>query len=559
MNQGNADRHSNDGPYSDDRGGLTVVKKKRYRLGIKRKVAAVFVVMGIMLLLGIGYGTYTLNYRQAATHYTELALSSAQMAASLINGDSIDGYLQNGEDAEYQRTYENLQKLKSSYDLTYLYVLKPVSSENDSRYVFDIYTDGNDSELISGLGDWYNDDELYAVVREVYQTGHSTGEVIVTNDKYGYLASAYTPVLTTDGSVAAVVGADINMDVILGEVRTRTFQIFFFVAAIITIFLIILMLIINKQILKPIVSLSQHMGNFTGGDGAFQEFTVSATGDELQTMSESFNRMVGDIKLYIKNLSDVTADRERIATELGIAAQIQSDMLPSIFPAFPERDEFDIYATMQPAKEVGGDFYDFFLIDDDHLGIVMADVSGKSVPAALFMVIAKTLINNRARDKEEPQDVFTNVNSQLCESNETSMFVTAWFGVLEISSGKMTYVNAGHNPPLLKKAGGLYEYLKTNRSLMLAGMSGYQYKQFEMQLEKGDMLFLYTDGVTEANNTEDELYGEERLLSILNNCSKFPPTELLPRVKADIDLFADGAPQFDDITMLLIQMNQSLE
>jgi len=528
------------------------MKKKRFRLGIKRKVAAVFVAMGIMLIFGVGYATYTLNYRQAAAHYTELALSSAQMTASLINGDKIDGYLQNGADSEYQRTYENLRKLKTSYHLTYLYVLKPVAGENDCIYIFDIYTEDNDSHLISVLGDWYNDEQVYGIIQEVYETSHGTSEVMVSNSKFGYLASAFAPVFTDYGTVSAVVGVDINMDVILGEVRTRTFQIFFSVAAIITLFLVVLLFIINKQILRPIVSLSRHMESFTGGDGAFREFAVTASGDELQTMSESFNRMVGDIKLYIKNLSEVTADRERIAAELNVAARIQSDMLPSIFPPFPERDEIDLYATMQPAKEVGGDFYDFFLIDDDHLGIVIADVSGKGVPAALFMVIAKTLINNHARNREEPRNVFNNVNGQLCEGNETAMFVTAWFGVLEISSGKMTYVNAGHNPPLLR-TNGQFEWLKMKANFMLAWMEDTFYKQHEITLKPGDELFLYTDGVTEAANNEKELFGDPRLLETVNRCLNLPLGEFTASIKREIDKFAGGAEQADDITMLAMR------
>jgi sigma-B regulation protein RsbU (phosphoserine phosphatase) len=186
------------------------------------------------------------------------------------------------------------------------------------------------------------------------------------------------------------------------------------------------------------------------------------------------------------------------------------------FPAFPEREEFDIYATMQPAKEVGGDFYDFFLIDSDHLALVIADVSGKGVPAALFMVIAKTLIKNQTLAGMEPADVFTAVNTQLCENNDAGMFVTGWMGILEISTGRFTYANAGHNPPLIRKKDGEYEYLKARAGLVLAGMEGIRYRQYEIMLEPGDGLYLYTDGVTEATNEENTLYGEDRLRDILN-------------------------------------------
>lgn len=277
-------------------------------------------------------------------------------------------------------------------------------------------------------------------------------------------------------------------------------------------------------------------------------------GDEIGVLAGSFSNMMGEIDEYMVNLATVTADKERIATELNVATQIQASMLPCIFPAFPDRDEFDIYATMLPAKEVGGDFYDFFLVDQDHLAVVMADVSGKGVPAALFMVIAKTLIKNRAQLGHTPAEVFTAVNNQLCENNEAGLFVTAWMGILDINTGEFAFANAGHNPPLLKRASGEYEYLRTRPAFVLAGMEGVRYRQGSMTLEPGDMLYLYTDGVTEATNSENELYGEDRLLAVANRCKDCDPQALLPAVKADIDQFVGEAPQFDDITMLSLKI-----
>ena len=241
--------------------------------------------------------------------------------------------------------------------------------------------------------------------------------------------------------------------------------------------------------------------------------------------------------------------------ELNVASKIQKDMLPCIFPAFPERKEFDIHAIMDPAKEVGGDFYDFFLIDDDHLAIVIADVSGKGVPAALFMVISKTLIKNYAQIGLSLSDVFTMANNQLCENNEEGLFVTAWMGVLEISTGKFSYVNAGHNPPLLKRNNGDFEYLKCKPGFVLAGIEDFKYKQDEMHLDKGDTVFLYTDGVTEANNNKNDLYSEERLLNKLNDNKNEPISNIISKIRQDVDLFAGEIPQFDDITMLGIKIN----
>ena len=225
-------------------------------------------------------------------------------------------------------------------------------------------------------------------------------------------------------------------------------------------------------------------------------------------------------------------------------------MLPRIFPPFPERDDFDIYATMHPAKEVGGDFYDFFLVDDDHLCLVMADVSGKGVPAALFMVIAKTLIKNRAQLGESPAEILTSVNAQLCDSNDAELFVTVWLAVIELSTGKGLAANAGHEHPAIRRADGNFELVVYRHSPAVATMEGIRFREHSFELHPGDTLFVYTDGVTEATNARNELFGTDRLLKTLNRNPYVSPEQLLKNVRWDIDDFVGSAPQFDDITML---------
>ena len=279
--------------------------------------------------------------------------------------------------------------------------------------------------------------------------------------------------------------------------------------------------------------------------------------DEVGELAEEFNQMASSLKEHIEQIRMVTAEKERIGAELSVAKQIQANMLPNIFPPFPERTEFDIYASMTPAREVGGDFYDFFLVDEDHLAVVMADVSGKGVPAALFMVIAKTLIKDCVQMGRGPAEAFAEVNNKLCESNDEGMFVTAWLGLLEISTGKMAYVNAGHNPPLIGKKKEGFAYLKMRPGFVLAGMEDMSYKSGELFLEEGDVLFLYTDGVTEAARKDNELYGEERLRQILNAHTGKRAEELVRAVGEDIGNFVEGADQFDDITMLALQITES--
>ncbi len=245
-----------------------------------------------------------------------------------------------------------------------------------------------------------------------------------------------------------------------------------------------------------------------------------------------------------------SGEKNRIESELKVATHIQTSMLPSVFPAFSQREDFDIYATMMPAREVGGDFYDFYLVDEDHLAFLIADVSGKGVPAALFMVIAKTLIKDRAEMGGRADEVMETVNKLLCESNDEGLFVTAWLGVLTLSSGKLEYINAGHNPPLLKRCGKEYEYLRAKSGFVLAGLEDTKYRLNTTTLFGGDSIFLYTDGVTEAVNGRNELYGEERLLSVLNKNTGKECHDLIGDVKSDVFTFAGGEDQADDITMV---------
>lgn len=326
---------------------------------------------------------------------------------------------------------------------------------------------------------------------------------------------------------------------------------------------------VETKITSPIEKISKLVDEFAGQDHLgendnkkLKEMCVSIqenTKDEIGELAHDFNRMMGDIENYVMNIRTVTAEKERIGAELSIATQIQANMLPCIFPAFPERNEFDIYATMNPAKEVGGDFYDFFMVDDRHLAIVMADVSGKGVPAALFMVIGKTLIKDHTTSGKDLGEVFTEVNELLCESNSEGLFITAFEGVIDLSSGEFRYVNAGHEIPYICKKDGRFEPYKIRAGFVLAGMEGMKYKCGKLELEPGDKIFQYTDGVTEATNANNELYGMDRLTEILGENSALAPTELLPKIKEDIDGFVGEAPQFDDITMLCLEYKERME
>lgn len=275
-------------------------------------------------------------------------------------------------------------------------------------------------------------------------------------------------------------------------------------------------LIVAKRIVKPIEHMTKRIHEISGTDLAFEMDDTYRTGDEIEMLAESFTTLSKRTISYIEQITKITAEKERIGAELELATKIQADMLPNLYPAFPEREEFDIYATMTPAKEVGGDFYDFFLIDDDHLGIVMADVSGKGVPAALFMMMSKILVNNYAMMGGSPAKVLEQTNTQICKNNDEDMFVTVWLGILDLSTGRLTAANAGHEYPVLLKPDGKFELYKDKHGFVVGGMSGLKFKEYTIDLKPGSKLFLYTDGVPEATDSEKELFGTDRMAAALN-------------------------------------------
>ena len=299
-------------------------------------------------------------------------------------------------------------------------------------------------------------------------------------------------------------------------------------------------ILIKRVIINNLQKINDTLGRITKGD---LNVTVDVRSSrEFSSLSDDINSTVSTLKRYIAEAA------ARIDKELEYAKQIQLSALPT---NFPENEEYNIYAQMIAAKEVGGDFYDFYKLSDTTVALLVADVSGKGIPAAMFMMTAKTIIKDLAESGMSVNDIFTKANEKLCENNESGMFVTAWMGILDLSTGKMQFANAGHNPPLLKRSNGDFEYLKTRAGFVLAGMEGVRYRASELTISPGDRLFLYTDGVPEATNAENKLYGEDRLLAFMNQNARTEATEFLPALKSNIDEFVGEAPQFDDITMLM--------
>ena len=310
---------------------------------------------------------------------------------------------------------------------------------------------------------------------------------------------------------------------------------------------ILIFYLVRKLVVRNIHKINESLSAIT--DGNLDTVVDVRSHLEFDSLSNDINATVDTLKRYIKEAE------ERIDAELAFAKAIQHSALPTVHPLYDNRKEFDIFASMHTAKEVGGDFYDFYFIDEDHLAFLIADVSGKGIPAAMFMMRSKTIIKSYAESGMSVEEVFTLANEKLCEGNDAGMFVTAWMGILNIRTGKILFANAGHNPPLVKHADGTFEYLKSRAGFVLAGMDGVRYRKNELDLSPGDAIYLYTDGVTEATDLNEELYGEDRLHSILEKYKDETMEVICSEIKKDVDLFAGEAPQFDDITMLALKYN----
>lgn len=545
---------------------------------MKKKLSVKFILGFIILGSLICAGSSIIGYKQyknaIMSQYNDMAYRSAQLALSYVGEDRLLMYAdeaRNMADAdsgsggmlpdyiEYEIISGMLDKLRNSMGANDIFIFCVDEDELNSYsedtavwnpliYIFDSYNVAEKSYSIGDTGSFnpkYIDD-----LKSIVSTGKRVKSYFISNGNYGYNTSALLPVVK-DGNTIAVVAVEIPMLTLESSLRN-----YIIYAMLVTIVLVCCVIAVGtiyyyRTLIMPIKQITRAAGDFVKNHNKItEELKKISTKDEIEGLAQNVLKMEKDINEYIDNLTKVTAEKERIGAELNVATKIQADMLPSIFPAFPERKDVDIYATMDPAKEVGGDFYDFFLVDENHIALVMADVSGKGVPAALFMVIAKTLIKNRTLLGESPSQIMENVNNQLCEGNEAGMFVTVWIGIIDLRDGSGMAANAGHEHPVIRRTGGEYELVKTKHSPALAVMEGLMYEEHSFKLNYGDSLYVYTDGVPEAGNRSQEFFGLDRLLAALNSNPQAAPKQVTANVKKAIDKFVGDADQFDDITML---------
>ncbi|MCR5403505.1 MAG: SpoIIE family protein phosphatase [Butyrivibrio sp.] len=436
-----------------------------------------------------------------------------------------------------------------------------------------IFSSQSQGELGVDHGDYYNVDAienselkdfLNTAIKEQVGSGYTS---IDGSEYYGI----YTPVVMDQGWVMVFFVSEddlqLPVNMLLDEMdalETGTKEKYsrhylehqILIAAMIVLLAVLTFIaagILSKKLSDPISLMTDRVKEMTGERFVFKKEDAYRTGDEIEVLADTFGSLSDKMDDYMKEILAFTAEKERVGAEMEVAKKIQEGMLPSDFPLFPGRHDFTFYASMKPAKEVGGDFYDAYMIDDDHLCMVEGDVSGKGVPAALFMVRAMTIIKNRAMMGGRPSEILRDVNDSLCERNEEMMFVTVWLGILTLSTGVLTEANAGHECPAVRTGTGDYSIIDLPHSLVLGTQSGMDYDEDSVTLRKGDTFFVYTDGLTDATNKADEMFDIERVISSLNEFKEDGPKELLEDMSRKVSNFVGDGEQFDDLTMLAIR------
>lgn len=536
-------------------------KKKKLRISVLGlELILGTVIFGVLMCIVNSYTGYREFQEELEVIYGTVTEQFADTAATCINGDKLDVWLENGPDAEWEEINSRLIDITQSAEIVYIAVTKIAPDYKSRTYVFDTVNSKELNSTVIELGYVQSlekkTDDYIENLRGVIERGERYS--MFSYKKGGGHVTSAVPLYDSNRKPCAIVSVYKPMHEIKEYKKKFLHSIILWALALTALFIALYALLIYFGIIRPILFVTYETSHFAEHHGELTGILKKVrTHDEIGTLAKSVEKMSADMNKYIEDLTHATAEKERLGAELNVAKQIQAEMLPRVFPPFENHPEIELFASMEPAKEVGGDFYDFYMLDDDHFAVVVGDVSGKGVPAALFMVITKTLLKDTAIQAAigyDPAKIFEHVNSILCEGNESGLFVTCWLGIITLSTGEMKFANAGHNAPLIMQNGEV-KYLTTKPNLMLAGMDGIPYTTYTTSFSKGDRLFVFTDGVTEATNAHNDLYGEERLLSVVKGIGQKKPREVLDIIREDINIFVKDASQFDDITMLEMIFN----
>ena len=459
------------------------------------------------------------------------------------------------ESGDYQTLYKVLHDFSVLNDVDDVYYA--VYDRDTSALIYIVDPDTR-NRYIKGPGDWEKvDNKELNIFLGWDGTGIPHYSYIGGQDPW--VCTVGVPVGDESNGTRGYILADFTLNEMTHDMLAFLIRYIFATIAVTAFMGFIITRLMERTTVRPINAIAKAAQSYVedrrSGNTRMEHFSSLPirTGDEVEHLNRVMAQMEKDLSVYMEDLTRVTKKEERVRTELDMASKIQKGALPDIFPAFPDRQEFDLYASMEPAKEIGGDFYDFFLIDDDHLCLVIADVSGKGVPAALFMMASKIILADNAIMGKSPSEILYDANNAICKNNKLEMFVTVWVGILEISTGKLSAANAGHEYPALKRGDGGFSVFKDRHGFVLGGMEGMKYKEYEIQLLPGDKLFVYTDGVPEANDPDGNMFEVKRMIDALNEDPDASPAQILGAVRGQINIFVREAEQFDDLTMLCLE------
>ena len=538
--------------------------KKRHTSMITNVIYAIICILALfgVIVCIIGYISFTDAFKN---EYAETTYHMADTATALVVGDHIGDYLNGEFPEEYQESRHFLNEYCLKMNVSLIYVIK-VDTSDYGRFV-SVFNAVNNAVDNSTYEEWElgfrrdtTNAEYRAKYRSVYEEKEPYETVYRLNPGGGRHSHITTivPVWDSNGNVAALLCVERP----ISEMQ-RLIAPYMIVIFLSTLFLAVFAsylaaYYIHSRVGAPLNALSKETARFAKENTIGDDLSSISDFEEITGLADSIHQMETSIVKYIEFQAAVTTERERIGAELNLASNIQQKSLPNVYPAFPDRTEFDIYGLMDPAKEVGGDFYNFFMNDDDHLILAIGDVSGKGVPAALFMMETNILISYRGFTEkgETPGDALTFINKHISDYNSEDMFVSIWLASIEISTGRVIASNAGHEEIVICRKGGEFELYKTKHDIVVAAVRDVEYSDYEFRLGEGDKLFVYTDGLLEATNVNEEMFGMNRMLDALNEAKEKTPQEILENMQRRVEEFVGDAPQFDDLTMVCFELRK---
>jgi len=543
---------------NEERPVIRMIKKLRSSLPFN-VISAIIILLWLfgMIAGALGLINFTDGLRR---EYSISTYHMADTATVLVNGDHLDDYLRGELPEEYESTRENLDVYCHRMSVSLVYVIQADRSDYGSFVsIFNLADNSVDnSDYVPWeLGYTRNttNDEYRQKYKAIYEEGSAYETVYrlrPTDGQHPHITTM-VPVHDSSGEVCAILCIQRPVSELADYSRLYIVNIAISTLILSALTAAVVIRFLRKKIMRPIRKVSTEATRFAEENTKGESLEGISKYEDIAKLASSIDKMETDIVRYVEDATRTAAEKERILTEISLAKEIQEQSIPHLFPPFPDRNEFSLYASMTPARGVGGDFYNFIMIDDNHLALFIADVSGKGIPGALFMMISNLQLLQRTYQGGSPAEILAYVNDWICRSNETGMFVTVWLGILELSTGKLTAANAGHEYPAIQRKGEKFELFRDRHGLVLGGMEGVPYKDYELQMNPGDKLFVYTDGVPEATDANNEMFGTDRMLEALSAEPEASPEKTLENVSAAVNAFVKEAEQFDDLTMMCLE------